>query len=326
MADLIETERSAKFGWLNRFGPLLALVLVYAFFATLNSRILSFVAVETIIQQTVIVGIAAIGMTLVIITAGIDLSAGSIIAFASVTVALLMESAGLDPLLAALGGILAGFAWGFLNGFLITKFRLVPFIVTLGTLLVVRGFAKGLAHSMPIDVGYSWLSDILASLPADKKWLLIPPGGWLMVLLALLVSGLLKYTQLGRHIFAVGSNPQTARLCGVAVERVRMIVFATAGAFSGLSGLMLMSYQEQGDPTGAVGLELDIIAAVVIGGGSLAGGEGSVSGSLIGAVIMTVIRTGCQLNGWPAWVTQIVTGAVIVVAVTVDRIRHRRMS
>jgi ribose/xylose/arabinose/galactoside ABC-type transport system permease subunit len=305
---------------------LLALVLVYAFFAFLNSRILSFVAVETIIQQTVIVGIAAIGMTLVIITAGIDLSAGSIIAFGSVTVALLMESAGFDPLLAALGGVLAGLAWGFLNGVLITRFRLVPFIVTLGTLLVVRGFAKGIAHSMPIDVGYTWLSDILASLPADKKWMLIPPGGWLMILLAILVSGLLKYTQLGKHIFAVGSNEQTARLCGVAVERVKVTVFAAAGAFSGLSGLMLMSYQEQGDPTGAVGLELDIIAAVVIGGGSLAGGEGSVFGSLIGAVIMTVIRTGCQLNGWPAWVTQIVTGAVIVVAVTVDRLRHRRMS
>lgn len=326
MLEPREKARDAKLGWLNRFGPLLALVLVYAFFASLNSRILSFVAVETIIQQTVIVGIAAIGMTLVIITAGIDLSAGSIIAFGSVVVALLMENAGLDPVLAALGGVLAGLFWGFLNGFLITRFRLVPFIVTLGTLLVVRGFGKGISHSMPIDVGYTWLSDILASLPPDKKWMLIPPGGWLMIFLAVLVSGLLKYTQLGRHIFAVGSNEQTARLCGVAVERVKVIVFAAAGAFSGLSGLMLMSYQEQGDPTGAVGLELDIIAAVVIGGGSLAGGEGSVFGSLIGAVIMTVIRTGCQLNGWPAWVTQIVTGAVIVIAVTVDRLRHRRMS
>lgn len=322
------TNRSAvsKRSWFSRFGPLLALLLVYGFFTVLNSRIATFTALETIIQQTVIVGIAAIGMTLVIISGGIDLSAGSIIAFGSVVVALCMESFGLPPLIAALCGIAAGGLWGLVNGLLITRFKLVPFIVTLGTLLVVRGFAKGLASSMPIDVGHTWLSDILAVLPAHRKWLLIPSGGWLMIGLALLIAGMLKYSRLGRHIFAVGSSQHTARLCGVAVERVKVAVYATAGAFSGLAGLMLMSYQEQGDPTGATGLELDIIAAVVIGGGSLSGGEGSVSGSLIGAVIMTVIRTGCQLNGWPTWVTQIVTGGVIVVAVAVDRMRHRRLT
>ncbi len=311
---------------LNRFGPFLALILVYAFFAFLNPRIVTFTALETIIQQSVIVGVAAIGMTLVIIAGGIDLSAGSIIAFGSVVVALLMESFGMNPFLAACGGIIAGLVWGMINGSLITRLRLVPFIVTLGTLLIVRGFAKGLSSSMPIDVGSTWLSDLLASLPADKRWQLIPPGGWLMIGLAVFVAGLLKYTRLGRHIFAVGSNEQTARLCGVAVERVKVVVYATAGAFSGLAGLMLMSYQEQGDPTGAVGLELEVIAAVVIGGGSLSGGEGSVFGSLIGAVIMTVIRTGCQLMGWPTWVTQIVTGGVIIIAVAVDRIRHRKLA
>jgi ribose transport system permease protein len=202
----------------------------------------------------------------------------------------------------------------------------VPFIVTLGTLLIVRGFAKGLAKSMPINVEQSWLNDILAALPPDQKWQLIPPGGWMMIFLALIIAGLLKYTKLGRHIVAVGSNEQTARLCGVAVERVKLFVYCAAGAFSGLSGLMMMSYQEQGDPTGAVGLELDVIAAVVIGGGSLSGGEGSVIGSLVGAGIMTVIRTGCQLMGWPTWVTQVVTGAVIVVAVALDRLRHRKAS
>lgn len=311
---------------MNKFGPFLALILVYAFFAALNSRIVTFTALETIIQQSVIVGVAAIGMTLVIITAGIDLSAGSIIAFCSVVVALLMQSAGLSPFIAACGGVLAGLLWGMVNGLLITKLKLVPFIVTLGTLLIVRGFAKGLSSSMPIDVGSTWLSDLLASLPSVRKWQLIPPGGWLMIALAFLIAGLLKYSRLGRHIFAVGSNEQTARLCGVAVDRVKITVYATAGAFSGLAGLMLMSYQEQGDPTGAVGLELEIIAAVVIGGGSLSGGEGSVFGSLIGAVIMTVIRTGCQLMGWPTWVTQIVTGGVIVIAVAVDRIRHRKLA
>lgn len=311
--------------YLQRLGPLFGLVLVYAFFSMLNSKMLTLTALETIVQQTVIVGVSAIGMTLVIISAGIDLSAGSIIALSSVVVALLMQSLQVGPLAAATGGILAGLLCGLLNGALITRLRLVPFIVTLGTLLIVRGVAKGLAHSIPINVDQTWLSELLATLPPDRRWQLIPPGAWLMVLLALLVAGMLRYTRLGRHIFAVGSNEQTARLCGVAIEHVKLTVYAFAGAFSGLGGLMLMAYQEQGDPTGAIGLELDIIAAVVIGGGSLSGGEGSVLGSMVGAVIMTTIRTGCQLNGWPPWMTQVVTGGVIVVAVAIDRMRHRKM-
>jgi ribose transport system permease protein len=310
--------------WLNKFGPILALFFVYGFFVVLNAKITSLTAVETMVQQTVIVGVSAIGMTLVIIAGGIDLSAGSVIAMSSVVVAWLMDSLGFSPLAAAVGGVIAGLLWGLVNGTIITRLKLVPFIVTLGTLLVVRGFAKGLAKSMPINVEQTWLSDILAALPPDQKWQLIPPGGWLMILFALIVAGMLRYTRIGRHIVAVGSNEQTARLCGVAVERVKLFVYSAAGAFSGLAGLMMMSYQEQGDPTGAVGLELDVIAAVVIGGGSLSGGEGSVIGSLVGAMIMTVIRTGCQLNGWPTWVTQVVTGAVIVIAVAIDRLRHRK--
>ncbi|MFH1942635.1 MAG: ABC transporter permease [bacterium] len=317
---------SAWSGWMNRFGPLLALVFVYFLFTSLNTKILTLTAVETIVQQSVIVGVSAIGMTLVIILGGIDLSAGSIIAMCSVVVAWLMNVCGIPPLPAVFCGIAAGAFCGLFNGFVITRLKLLPFIATLGSLLIVRGLAKGLAHSMPINVGSSWLSNLLAALPSHLKWQLIPPGAWMMILLALMIAGMLRYTRIGRHIFAVGSNRQTARLCGVAVERVTVVVYTVAGAFSGLAGVMLMSYQEQGDPTGAVGLELDVIAAVVIGGGSLSGGEGSILGSLIGAVIMTIIRTGCQLNGWPTWVTQVVTGGVIVVAVTVDRLRHRRLS
>ena len=175
--------------FLNKFGPFLALFFVFGFFSILNSKIATLTALETIIQQTVIVGVAAIGMTLVIISAGIDLSTGSIIAMGSVVVALLMKSFGLNPFLAAIGGILAGLFWGSFNGFLITRLKVVPFIVTLGTLLVVRGFAKGLANSMPINVGQTWLSNLLATLPPDRKWMLVPPGAWLMILLALLIAG-----------------------------------------------------------------------------------------------------------------------------------------
>ncbi|MFQ5628459.1 MAG: ABC transporter permease [bacterium] len=310
--------------WLSKFGPVLALILVYLFFAILNAKITSMTAIETIMLQTVIVGISAIGMTLVIISGGIDLSAGSIIALSSVVIALFIETLHFSPLLAAIAGTLAGLLFGLLNGWLITRLHLVPFIVTLGSLLVVRGAAKGLANSQPINAGQTGLSTLLATLPPEQKWQLMPAGAWLMLALALLVAGFLRYTRLGRHIFAVGSNEQTARLCGVAVERVKLFVYAAAGAFSGLSGLMLMSYQQQGDPTGAVGLELDVIAAVVIGGGSLSGGEGTMLGTLIGAIVMTVIRTGCQLNGWPPWVTQLVTGAVIVIAVAIDQLRHEK--
>ncbi|MGD9158695.1 MAG: ABC transporter permease [Desulfobacteraceae bacterium] len=320
------SEKKLKFNWnlLNKIGPVIAMLLVFIFFASLNSKIMTFNAIESMILQTVIVAVSAIGMTLVIILGGIDLSAGSIISFGSVVVALCMEAFHFSPLPAALCGVLAGLACGLFNGVLITRLKLVPFIVTLGALLIVRGLAKGISNSIPINAGQTWLSNLLATLPEGQKWQLIPPGAWLMIILALLISAMLRYTPLGRHIFAIGSNEQTARLCGVAVERVKIIVYSLAGAFSGLSGLMLLSYQEQGDPTGAVGMELDVIAAVVIGGGSLNGGEGSIIGSLIGAMIMTVIRTGCQLNGWPPWVTQIVTGAVIVIAVAVDQLRHRQ--
>ena len=321
--NILSNTRLSKIS-LSTFGPFIAFILVYGFFAILNAKILSLTAVETIIQQTVIVGIGAIGMTFVIISGGIDLSVGSIIAMGSVAVAFLMQTFGLDPLLAAVGGVLVGLLWGFINGVLIARFKMVPFIVTLGTLLVVRGVAKGIAHSMPINTGHTWLSDLLAALPQSQKWQLIPPGAWLMILLALLMAAVLKYLPIGRHVYAIGSSEQTARLCGIAVERVKIFVYTLCGGLAGLGGLMLMSYQEQGDPTAAIGLELDVIAAVVIGGGSLSGGEGSIQGSIVGAIIMTVIRTGCQLNGWPTWVTQVVTGAVIVIAVAVDRIRHNK--
>jgi ribose/xylose/arabinose/galactoside ABC-type transport system permease subunit len=145
-----------------------------------------------------------------------------------------------------------------------------------------------------------------------------------MLILALAVAGLLRYTRLGRHTYAIGSNEQTARLCGVAVERVKIIIYTLSAAFAGLAGLMQFSRLSVGDPTVAVGAELDVIAAVVIGGGSLAGGEGSILGSLVGALIMTVIRSGCTHMGRPNWEQEIVTGAIIVLAVALDRLRHRR--
>jgi ribose/xylose/arabinose/galactoside ABC-type transport system permease subunit len=305
-------------------GPLLGLVGVYAFFALFGPDSFATVrTLETIARQTAIVGTAALGMTLVIICGGIDLSAGSVVALSTVVIAALLQ-AGLGPGWATLAGVGAGALCGLGNGLLIARLRVVPFIVTLGTLLVVRGAAKGLAHEQKIDAPLTWLIELLAALRPEQKWMLVPPGVWAMLVLALLVGGVLGYTRLGRHIFAIGSSEPTARLCGVAVERVKVVVYALGGSFAGLAGVMQFSRLTVGDPTVAVGLELEVIAAVVIGGGSLAGGEGSVLGSLVGALIMTVIRAGSAQMGLPNWVQEMVTGGIIVAAVALDRLRHRQ--
>jgi len=313
--------------WLNTLSPVIALFVVFELFVLIApSSFATARNMEMIARQTTIVGIAALGMTLVIISGGIDLSVGSIVALSTVVIAWLLQYAGAGPLTAAIGGVAAAALFGLLSGILITRLRVVPFIVTLGMMLVVRGAAKGIGREQKIDVDPAqlrWLDELLASVPQDSH-LLLPPGVWMMIILAIAMAALLRYTRLGRHTFAIGSNEQTARLCGVAVERVKMLVYTICGAFAGLAGLMQFSRLTVGDPTVAVGLELNVIAAVVIGGGSLSGGEGSILGTLVGALIMTVIASGCTQIGYPNWVQEIITGAIIVIAVALDRLRHRR--
>ncbi len=321
-------ERRFDWGlWLNRLGPLLALVGIFLLFTVLIGprQFANWGNLETILRQTTIVGIAALGATLVIIAGGIDLSVGSVVALSTVVIAALLAWSGWSPLPAALAGVAAATACGLANGLLITRLKVVPFIVTLGTLLVVRGAAKGLGREQKVDAPATWLNDLLAQLPEERAWMLGPPGVWLMLVLALAVGGMLRYTRLGRHVFAVGSNEQAARLCGVAVERVKLAVYSLSTFFAGLAGLMQFSrFRGVGDPTSSAGLELDVIAAVVIGGGSLSGGEGTVFGSMVGALIMAVIRAGCFQMGLKGWVQEIVTGSIIVAAVALDRLRHRR--
>jgi len=314
--------------WLKKFGPVLALLLVYTLFAMLAPESFrSLAAVEMMARQTVVVGIAAIGMTMIIISGGIDLSVGSILALTTVVIAALIQYRGWAPLPAACLGIVAGALCGLLNGILITRLKVVPFIVTLGTMWVLRGIAKWIGDEQKIDVDHpSWLPDLVATLAPGQRWMIFPPGVWLMLFLAILVAGVLRFTRLGRYIFAIGSSEETARLCGVPVEQTKIMVYTIAGAFVGLAGLMLFSVLTIGDPTVAVGSELNVIAAVVIGGGSLSGGEGSILGTMVGALIMTVIDTGCSQQGYPNYVQEIIAGAIIIVAVALDRLRHRRTS
>jgi ribose/xylose/arabinose/galactoside ABC-type transport system permease subunit len=308
--------------WLVRLGPLLGLLAIYALFAAIGPSSFSTVrTLETMARQTAIVGMLSLGMTLVIVSGGIDLSVGSIVALVTVVIAARL-SAGAGPLEAAGEGLLAGLLCGLVNGALIVGLRVVPFIVTLGTLLVVRGAAKGLAGEQKIDAPITWLNDLLS--PPLAGWMIFPPGVWALAALSVGLFLWLRYTRTGLHSFAVGANEATARLCGVAVDRVKLLAYVVSGGFAAVAGLLQFSRLTVGDPTVASGIELDAIAAVVIGGGSLAGGEGSVLGSIVGALVMTVIRAGCTQIGLSNWVQEIVTGVIIVVAVAIDRLRGAR--
>jgi ribose transport system permease protein/erythritol transport system permease protein len=280
---------------------------------------------------------------MVIITGGIDLSAGSVIALSVVVIAavldihweepnggmadvyLLDRMPRLLPWLAIAAGLGAATLAGALNGLLITRLRVVPFVVTLGGLQLYRGLAKGVAGEQNIYPRTTWLNPLMDPVlgTTDRARMLLPPGIWLTIVAAVLAAVLLRYTRLGRHIFAVGSNEQTARLCGVRVDHTKVMVYMMAGWFAGLAGLLQYSYLGIGEPTTAIGYELLVIASVVIGGGSLLGGEGTISGAVIGALTIGVLAAGCVQMGWPRWVQEIVTGGIIVAAVTIDHWRHR---
>ena len=307
---------------MKNLGPLVGLIAVYLFFVVWAGEpfVSSFNRV-TVLTQSVIVTAGALGMTLIIISGGIDLSVGSMIALSTVVIARLLE-AGVSPAIAAIAGIAMGGCCGMLNGLLITRLKLVPFIITLGTLLVYRGVATGVAREQKIDAPITWLNEMLAKFP-DPPWLIVAPGVWLTLVLAIVVALMLRNTVLGRYIFAIGSNENTARICGIRVERMKLYVYTLSGLLTGVAGLMQFSRLTVGDPTAARGMELDIIAAVVIGGGSLQGGEGSVLGSVAGAMLMAVIRNGLSMKGVPNWVQDVLTGSIIVAAVTLDRLRHR---
>jgi ribose/xylose/arabinose/galactoside ABC-type transport system permease subunit len=308
-------------GLLDRLGPFLGLVLVALVFTSMaGTQFLDPGNLDLMARQTAIVCMAAIGMTAVIIAGGIDLSVGSLISLTTVVVAVLLRD-GASPLVAALGGVAASAACGLVNGLLITQLRVVPFIVTLGTMLIVRGMAKGLADERRVEAPMTWLNDLLRS--STGTWSL-PSGIWLVVFFGIVVAVLLQFTRLGRHIFAIGSNERMARLCGVPIDRTNVIVYTLNAALAGLAGVLQFSKLAVGDPTVAVGLELDVIAAVIIGGGSLLGGRGTIIGTAIGAGIMTVIQVGCSQLGLANWVQQIVTGSIIVIAVAIDRIRSGR--
>ena len=308
--------------WLSKLGPALGLMFVIVVFALLTGapeRYLSPFNLRIVLSQTVIVALAAIGMTMIMVGGGIDLSVGAAIALTGVIAALGIR-AGWPPAVAVLLAILAGGATGLANALLITGLRVVPFIATLGMLGIARGVAKWLADEQTVNVPPTWVNELLVTVPR-QAWLLLPPGVWITIALAAAAAVVLRRTVFGRRVFALGSNEAAARACGVDPDRLKLWIYGSAGLLIGLAGVMQMSRLRQGDPTVAIGAELDVIAAVVIGGGSLRGGEGTIWGSMIGALVMAFLRNGCQQMGWPNYVQEIIIGAIIVLAVAADRWR-----
>jgi ribose transport system permease protein len=279
---------------------------------------------KIVLTQTVIVAVSALGMTLIIVSGGIDLSVGSVVAFTSVVGATLLTR-NHSPALAGAAALLAGVVVGCINGAVIAGFRMMPFIVTLGMMGIARGSAKWLAGNQTVNPAENPINNIMA-LAEPEHLFPLPLGVWIAIALAVVMSILMRQTVFGRYVFAIGSNEATARLCGIRVQLHKLLIYSLAGLFFGLSGLLQLSRLTQGDPTVAAGLELDIIAAVVIGGASLNGGTGSILGSMIGALIMAFLRNGSNIMGWPNYMQEIIIGGVIILAVGLDKFRQTRAS
>ena len=273
----------------------------------------------SVIRQTAVINIMALGMTMVIITAGIDLSVGSILAMGGLLGTMAMAQ-GQPILVGVLVGILTGALCGFINGYLTTRLKINAFIVTLGTLGIIRGLTLVISNGLPvhqIPPGFSFLgAGIILGVPFVL---------WVLLICALLVHFLLEHTKLGRYSFAIGSNPDAAFYAGIPVAFHLTCVYAICGALTGLAGMIEASRLMTGQPTAGNGYELQAIAAVVIGGGSLRGGEGSVVGTLVGAFIMGLLSNGSDLKGISPYWQQVIIGAIIILAVSFDELRKRRV-
>jgi ribose transport system permease protein len=336
IAEPVRQERTRRFSastLLNILGPFLILAFVVALFATImpadvRETFFSIYNFKLILNQTVIVALGALGMTMIIVCGGIDLSVGSVIAFTSVLAAWLV-SHGFPREVACLIALAVGGLVGLVNGSIISGFRMTPFIVTLGMLGIARGAAKWLADNQTVNLP-SGAAAAVGTLMADPDpenptSLFVSPGIAIAIDLAIIMSILMKRTVFGRYIFAIGSNEATARLCGIRTRVVKTAIYTVAGVFFGLAGVMQFSRLRQGDPSTAIGIELDMIAAVVIGGASLNGGSGSILGSMIGALTMSVLRSGSTQSDWPNYMQEIIIGVVIILAVGLDKWRQSRL-
>lgn len=322
MAGGLARARGALFAEL---APVVGLVFTVLLFLAIPPHAnVSLLDVRTVAVHTVIVATAGLGVSLVIVGGGIDLSIGSAVALASVAAAGTAEMIGNTPWMpvaATLAAMATGALCGLYNGVLVTALGLPAFIATLGTLGFFRGVAKWVSGSRPVSAPAGWLEYFVMPVP-HWWWTGVAPAVWLLAVVALVTWVVLEFTVFGRRITAIGSNEEAARRCGVPVKATKIKAYTGAGLLIGLAGALQFARLNQGDPTVAAGLELDAIAAVVIGGASLAGGHVSIGGTIVGAIMMAYLKNRCTVMGWPNYVQEIVVGHIIIVAVALDRWRR----
>jgi fructose transport system permease protein len=305
----------------GQLGPFIALVLACGFFAFTTERFFSAENLSLILQQVMVVGVIAIGQTLIILTAGIDLSCGVVMALGSIVMTKFAVELGMPVPLAILCGIGVTALFGLLNGLLVTRIKLPPFIVTLGTFNIAFAITQLYSNSQTVTdlpASMTWLGNTFPLAGANVAY-----GTVLMILLYFGMWFWLRETAAGRHVYAVGNNPEATRLVGIPTQRVLLSVYVMAGVFYGIASLLSVARTGVGDPNAGQTENLDAITAVVLGGTSLFGGRGVILGTLVGAIVVGVLRNGLTLMGVSSVYQVLVTGILVILAVTVDQLSRK---
>ncbi|MFO1442425.1 ribose ABC transporter permease [Bacillus sp. Bva_UNVM-123] len=301
---------------LQKVGPLIGLIILTVILAIISPSFLKLDNIFNVLRQVSINALIAFGMTFIILTGGIDLSVGSMLALSSALTAGLLAS-GMDPILAILLGLLAGTAMGALNGFIITKGKVAPFIATLATMTIFRGLTLVYTDGRPIT-GLAKESTLVEMMGRGYVGWIPVPVIWMLASYFILYF-ILKKTTFGRKVYAIGGNEEASILSGIRADRIKLLVYSLTGTLSALAGIILASRLNSAQPTAGTAYELDAIAAVVLGGTSLSGGRGWIFGTLVGALIIGVLNNGMNLMNVSSFYQQVVKGGVILLAVLLDR-------
>lgn len=308
-------QLTAKTTWLEKLIPFLGFILLIIMISVLNPAFLDLSNLLNLLRQISINGLIAFGMTFVILTGGIDLSVGSILALSSACIALMITS-GVDPIIAIILGVLIGFILGVVNGLFVTKGNMAPFIATLATMTIFRGLTLVVTDGNPItNLGDNYLFQLFGK----GYFFGVPVPAVTMTIVFIVLFILLHKTTFGRHTYAIGGNEIASKISGIKVNRVKILIYGISGLMSALAGAILTSRLNSAQPTAGTAYELDAIAAVVLGGTSLTGGKGRIVGTLIGVLIIGVLNNGLNLLGVSSFYQQVVKGVVILIAVLIDR-------
>lgn len=306
---------TAKTSFMEKIIPFIGLILLIIVVSILNPSFLDLSNLLNLLRQISINGLIAFGMTFIILTGGIDLSVGSILALSSAFIALMITS-GVDPIIALIIGVLIGFVLGAVNGLLVTKGNMAPFIATLATMTIFRGLTLVITDGNPItNLGDSYLFQLFGK----GYFIGIPVPAVTMIIVFVILLIILQKTTFGRHTYAIGGNEVAAKISGIKVNKIKFLIYGISGLMSALAGGILTSRLNSAQPTAGTSYELDAIAAVVLGGTSLTGGKGRIVGTLIGVLIIGVLNNGLNLLGVSSFYQQVVKGVVILIAVLIDR-------